>query len=258
MKPRHLTTAAKESKAGNPSAEAPTIDTGNQIREYQRQLRRLASELSLTEARERREIASDLHDHIGQALAYVSQKVVTLKGNAVFSGMENEFSEILSILNQAIKYTRDLTVEISPPVLYELGLSAAVDWLAERDSQRYKLKIDHLQSGAPRELAEEIKVFVFKSIQELIANSAKHARADRVEIHTNWLDDKLVVVVSDDGRGFVTTQLGNCLADANSFGLFRIKERLSYIGGELTIESEPDNGTKVTFWTGYDVVTEER
>ena len=101
-------------------------ETERRIRAYQRQLRRLASELSLAEARERREIASDLHDHIGQALAYASQKVTTLRGNAVFSGMEDDLAEILTILNQAIRYTRNLTVEISPPVLYELGLPAAM------------------------------------------------------------------------------------------------------------------------------------
>ena len=99
----------------------------SQIQSYQRQLRKLASELSLAEARERREIASDLHDHIGQALAFVSQKMSVLRGNSIFSGMEGDFAEILSILEQTIRYTRDLTVEISPPVLYELGLPAAIN-----------------------------------------------------------------------------------------------------------------------------------
>jgi signal transduction histidine kinase len=114
-----------ESDRSPQSESDASVATRQTIDQYQRQLRRLSSELSLAEARERREIASDVHDHIGQALAYVTQNISVLQGNAIFSGMEEDFSEILSILNQTIRYTRDLTVEISPPVLYELGLSSS-------------------------------------------------------------------------------------------------------------------------------------
>jgi signal transduction histidine kinase len=233
-----------------------SYEISHRIRTYQKQLRRLASELSLAEARERREIASDLHDHIGQALAYVSQKVATLKGNAVFSGMETEFSEILSILDQTIRYTRDLTVEISPPILYELGLPAAIDWLAERAEKRYNLKVISLQSGSPRDVSDEIKVFIFKAVQELIANAGKHAHAIQVNIRTNWLDNGLEITVRDDGRGFDQAKIDNCLSGDCCFGLFSIRERLSYTGGSINIDSTPGQGTRVTIFTPYTITDE--
>lgn len=222
-----------------------------QIQAYQDQLRRLASELSLAEARERREIASDLHDHIGQALAFVFQKVSMLRGNSIFSGMEDEFAEIISILEQTIRYTRNLTVEISPPVLYELGLAPAIDWLAERALRRYKLKVVSFQSGRPSEMADDVKVFIFKAIQELINNVSRHASADKVKIHTIWREKDFEVVVSDDGRGFDTSMLEKGLSGNCCFGLFNIRERLSYIGGTLTIKSSSRKGTQVSITAPY-------
>jgi signal transduction histidine kinase len=241
----------RQGSSPGPASEPARGSQEQRIRAYQSQLRRLASELSLAEARERREIASDLHDNIGQALAYVAQKVRTLQGNAVFSGMDVDFSEILTILNQAIRYTRDLTVEISPPVLYELGLPAAIDWLADRSMHRHKLAVHSHQSGEPREVSDDVRVFLFKAVQELITNVAKHARATHADVHIHWRDDGLEIVVSDDGLGFDTTSFENGLADADCFGLFSIRERLSYIGGRLSIESAPGHGTRVCLATAY-------
>jgi len=240
-----------DSKSSN--GDRKTEQVRLQIQAYQRQLRRLTSELSLAEARERREIASDLHDHIGQALAYVSQKMTLLQGNAVFSGMEEDISEIVSILGQTIRYTRDLTVEISPPVLYELGLPAAIDWLAERASQRYGIQVDSKQTGKAPEVSEDVKVFIFKAIQELITNVSKHASATRVTITTRWLKDNLEIIVSDDGCGFDAELMEKHLTGGNCFGLFSIRERLSYTGGSVQIQSSPGGGTRITITTPYHV-----
>ena len=108
-----------------------------ELRETNASLRRLASELSLAEARERRKIAEDVHDHIGQALAFIKMSVAQFRGNAIFCGFEGKIDEIATLLDQTIQYTRYLTFEISPPVLYELGLEAAIDWLAERFRKKH-------------------------------------------------------------------------------------------------------------------------
>ncbi len=225
----------------------------NHIEVYQKQLRRLASELSLVEARERRKIASDLHDHIGQALAYVTQKVSSLQGNTIFSGMEEDFSEIVAILNKTIRYTRNLTVEISPPVLYELGLSPAIEWLAERADKRYQLQVSVFQSGTPLEIAEDVRVFIFKAIQELIRNTAKHAQASAVTIHINWGLDGFEIVVQDNGKGFDTRMYESDGGADCCFGLFNIRERLSYLGGSFDVSSAPGSGTTITIHTPYKV-----
>jgi len=236
-----------------PNKTTDNNSADSRIQQYQKQLRMLASELSLAEARERREIASDLHDHIGQALAFVSQKVSVLQGNAVFSGMEDDFSEIQTILDQAIRYTRNLTVEISPPVLYELGLPAAIDWLKDRAKQRYNLKVVASHKGINREISDDIKVFIFKSIQELINNVAKHANANRAEILSKWHENDFEIIVSDNGNGFDSEHFEIGLSNDCCFGLFSIRERLSYIGGTLTIKSAPGNGTEVAITAPYKI-----
>jgi signal transduction histidine kinase len=246
------------------TGNAPQGDTASanereiewRIRAYQQQLRRLASEVSLAEARERREIASELHDNIGQALAYVSQKMTALRGNTIFSGMEEELAEIVTILNQTIRYTRSLTLEISPPVLYELGLPAAIDWLADQAMHRHGLRVVSTQSGESQQVPEDIRVFVFKAVQELITNVAKHADAHRVGVHTRWGNEGLQIVVSDDGKGFDSSVLDGGPADGDGFGLFSIRERLSYIGGALSIESTPGVGSRITLRAAYTRSTE--
>ena len=116
-------------------------NTERQIGYYQKKLQRLSTELTLAEAHERREIASDLHDHVGQALAYVRMKLSQLQGNSVFCGFEGDFGGLVKLLDQTISYTRNLTSEISPPILYELGLIPAIEWLIEQTQKKYNLKI---------------------------------------------------------------------------------------------------------------------
>lgn len=232
-------------KKGQPESGAAAPATPEEdVKGYQSKLRQLASKLSLVEAQERRQIASDLHDHIGQALAYANTKIARLQGNAMFCGFEADLREIQTILEQTIRYTRDLTVEISPPVLYELGLAAALDWLAERSSRRHGLKVKISQAGERIAVAEDVQVFVFKAVQELITNAVKHATANKIKVAVDWRPDSLVITVSDNGQGFDTSSLDRQLAEGNCFGLFSIRERLHGFGGVLTVTSRPDNGTR--------------
>jgi len=134
-----------------------------EIEKYQQRLRKLAGEVSLAEERERREIATDLHDHLGQALAYIKLKISEFQGETIFCGYQGNLNEIITLLNRAIEYTRSLTFEISPPILYELGIGAALEWLAERFEKEYELSIDCRIAGSPRVLDEEFQFFLFKA-----------------------------------------------------------------------------------------------
>lgn len=216
-----------------------------EIEAYQWQLRKLAADLSLTEARERRDIASDLHDHIGQALAFIRMKVSGFQSEAVFSGLEQSISEILTLLDQTIQYTRTLTFEISPPVLYELGLGASLEWLGEQFTKKHGLKVEVVAAPFRGKLPEEIQVFVFKSVQELLANALKHARAQHVGVTLHCLNGWLKVAVIDDGTGFDTSQ-STTECSKGGFGLFSIRERLMHLGGSIDIKSSPGRGACVT------------
>jgi signal transduction histidine kinase len=211
---------------------------------YEHQLRQLASELSLAEARERREIAEDLHDHIGQALAFTRMSVAEFRGNAIFCGFESKIDEILTLLDQTIRYTRNLTFTISPPALYELGLEAALGTLAERFHSKHGLDVEtEIPSGIGR-LGEDVVVLLYKSVQELLTNVVKHAGARNSVIRVTDRGDHVRVEVEDSGRGFDPTALeSGCGGD--HFGLLTIRERIRHLGGTTEIRSVPGRGTSV-------------
>jgi len=216
-----------------------------EIEKYQKRLRKLAAEVSLAEERERRAIAVDLHDHLGQALAFIKMRIAEFQGETIFCGYQGNLNEIITLLNQAIEYTRSLTFEISPPVLYELGIPAAMEWLAERFQKKYGFRIKCLVSGDPRSLGEEIQVFLFKTARELLVNISKHAKANNAEIILEYRGSLLLLKVQDDGHGMNPDIIASPDYDREGFGLFSIKERLKNFGGEISIESGPGNGTTV-------------
>lgn len=213
---------------------------------YQSQLRQLAAELSLTEARERRAIAEDLHDHIGQALAFIKMNISQFQGDAIFCGFEGKISGIMTLLDQTIHYTRNLTFEISPPILYELGLESALEWLAGRIGKKQGLTVTVKKQGNLTPHREEIKVTMFKSVQELLTNAVKHASAKEIAITVAEDPELLSIEVADNGYGFDTAILANGAAQHDRFGLFNIRERMHYLGGSMTVHSRPGGGTRIT------------
>jgi len=216
------------------------------IRHSQAQLRRLASELTLAEERERRVIAENLHDHIGQALAVVRARLREIQSSAMFSGMEKGIEETLGLLDQTIESTRTLTFDISPPVLYDLGLEPALDWLCRQFHKKHGLRAQMTSEGSATAVPDGIQITLFRSVQELLLNAAKHAGASSVRVHLARLPGALRVEVGDDGRGFDPSLAGAAMGDHGGFGLFSIRERLRVLGGALDISSSPGRGAAFT------------
>jgi len=212
------------------------------IRRSQVQLRRLATELTLAEERERRTIAGDLHDHIGQALAVIRTRLRQMQSNAVFSGMEREIEETLALLDQTIQSTRTLTFEISPPVLYDLGLEPALQWLCRHFQKKHGLQAEMTSEGVGPAVPDGLQITVFRSVQEFLLNAVKHAQASSVRVHLVRKAALLRIEVRDDGVGFDASPEGAFLADHEGFGLFSIRERLEVLGGALEISSLPGQG----------------
>ncbi len=217
-----------------------------EVHERTAQLGRLASELALAEERERRTIASDLHDHIGQALAMIKMRLAGMQGDSVFGGLEQSFEDVLTLVDQTIKSVRTLTFEISPPVLYELGLEPAVDWLCRQARKKHGLKAEMTSSGRTAALPDDARITLFRSVQELLLNAAKHARASSVRVGFDWGEDALRIEVRDDGVGFDVAREEALIIDKGAFGLFSIRERMKSREGALAIASAPGRGTSVT------------
>ncbi|MCK9376337.1 MAG: PAS domain S-box protein [Syntrophobacterales bacterium] len=216
------------------------------IRTYQEQLQSLASELSLTEERERRRLATDLHDHIGQALAVSKIKLGVLQKTVNIGDHAKPIGEVRELIEQMIKDTRSLTFELSLPVLYELGFEAAVEWFAKHVRSQHGIKVDVQQDLMPIPMDDEIKVLLFRSVRELMMNIVKHAQARNARVTIRRDGDGVNIEVEDDGVGMGDVKRDSKLKGNGGFGLFSIRERLHYLGGQVQMESEKGRGTRIT------------
>jgi PAS domain S-box-containing protein len=217
-----------------------------QLLDYQEQLRSLTSELSLTEERERRRIATDLHDRVGQALAVSKMKLGALRESDSGAGLEEQIDDIRNLVEQAIGETRSLIFKISSPILYELGFEAAVGWLAEEMEKQHAIRCRYLDDGQSKPLDDDIRVLLFRAVSELLVNVAKHARAHQVELRTDRDGDRIRVVIEDNGIGLEPSEIFNRWGKNQGFGLFSIRERLKHVDGSLEVKSRPGMGTRVT------------
>ncbi len=213
---------------------------------YQKQLRSSASELSLAEERLRRKIATDVHDHLGQNLAISKLKIESLAQSATSPELAEALGEIRDLIAQAVKSTRSLTFELSPPILYELGFGPAVQWLLRQTRHQHGLSTEFIDDEHPKPLDDDIRVLLFQAVRELLVNVVKHAKAGSVKVSTQKVDDQIEVSVEDDGVGFDVAQLYSQNHLTTGFGLFNIRERLDHIGGHLDITSGAGKGTRVT------------
>ena len=216
------------------------IRAQEELQAYQDSLRLLASELSLAEERVRRATAVDLHDSIGQSLAVARIKL----GQLLQETSNDTLQQLREILDEAIGHTRHLIADLSPPVLYELGLAQAMRWLADREQRRGDFRYEIVENGTPGDLGEESKVAIFQCFRELLANVVKHAHAAAVQIDLTWRDGYLEVTVTDDGVGFSAGADIGPTPVGGHFGLFSVRERVQSLGGQFSIESTRGLGTR--------------
>ncbi len=210
---------------------------------YQQQLRTLAAELSLTEQRERRRMAVELHDTIGQQLALSRIRLGTLREALKDPEHSTVLKEVREALDVTIRDTRSLVFELSPPVLYELGLAAALEWLVEEFSRRHSLRITFADDGEPKPLDQDLRDLMFQSARELLVNAIKHSGGNNIRMEMRRREGWVELVVSDNGIGFdpETKVAGD--RGRTVFGLFSVRERLAVYGGELSIARGSSGGT---------------
>jgi signal transduction histidine kinase len=220
----------------------------SQVAAYQDNLRSLASSLSLAEERERRRLAVYLHDQIGHTLALANIKLGELHKSflAQCPGFPTEELEKAgNLLEQAIRDTHSLTFKISSPILYELGLEAALEWLTEQAQKDHGITARFIADGQPDHLDDDVRVLLFQAANELLVNVVKHAQAQNVEISVRREGGNVKVEVGDDGVGFRMAHMDPHRQKRCGFGLFSIRERLRPYGGVIEVQSEPGAGTHV-------------
>lgn len=217
------------------------------IMDYQQRLKELASQLSLTEERQRRQFASMLHDGIGQELFAVKTNLGLMQRLRGPNEREDLIAETQSLVDKTLKDARSLTFELSPPVLQDIGLGAALKWLAKHFEVTHRLRC-RVETNAPEPcpLDEAQRSMLYHGARELLFNVVKHAQATEATIYLEWEDDEICIAVADNGVGF-SMRKGEAPEDKRGgFGLFNIRERLTSAGGYVMRESTPGEGSKVS------------
>ena len=142
---------------------------------------------------------------------------------------------MIQLIDSTIQDTRLLVSEIGSPVLYELGFEAAVEWLVKQTREKYDLNVDFRNDNQPKPLSEDVKVFLFQAVRELLVNAAKHSKASNCTVSLKTKGKKVKVVVVDDGVGFDAESMDSVGAEGNHFGFFSIRERLEPLGGSQVV-----------------------
>lgn len=206
-------------------------------------LESMTTELLLAEERERHRLAEDLHDGPNQTLTLVQMKLDSVLRDAP-QRLRGPLTEIAELVASANNAARSLTFQLSPPVLHDFGLEAAVQWLVEYIQKNYGVKVVLHEDGSPKVLDERVRVLLYRAVRELLINVGKHARATHANVELHSRGGFLVVRVQDDGTSSDPSLVESC----RGLGLRTIRERLAHLGGRMELQSSPQHGTSVTLY----------
>ncbi|MFW6246094.1 MAG: response regulator [Tangfeifania sp.] len=226
-------------------AEIALKQSLKQIRSYQKKLKKLNTEVTLAEEKERRRIAENLHDSLGQTLSLAFIKLSSIVNEDYSPHVKKVINETSDMLNKAISESRTLTYDLSPPILYELGLIPAFKWKLEQIQEKYRINTVLTGEEAKIDIRKEFNIFLYRIVTELLNNVIKHARADLIELKVRKEKKFYYITVQDNGIGF-KKQLNKKATMEGGFGLLSITERLDNIKGHLEIKSDIGEGTKAT------------
>jgi len=211
-----------------------------ELRKAERALRKAALTISLTEQQERRKLASDLHDSLGQLLSLALLKLRALNASTA-AGQSAAIREIEELITQSNRHISTLSFELSPPLLYDLGLGAASQWLAEDLERRYGLEVKLVEVEDPT-LDETASITLYRAMREFLINVVKHAGVRTARVWIRRDGEMARVTVEDSGSGFQSMPHDH--GRDHGFGLLALRQRLYDLGGSLAIGSAPSGGTR--------------
>lgn len=206
-------------------------------------LRALSSEIIISEERARQHFANDLHDTVVQTLGAAKLRSQLIQ-DQIQRKAKPLFNEMQDMISQSIAQARQIMAEMSPPVLNELGLVPALEWLAETIGSQHGIFISFECRQKPEPLPREIDVLLYQTTRELLMNIVKHAEAENAKVTFSNTGPNLSIEVIDDGKGFDVKDTFKP-DSKGGYGLYSVRERLHHIGGQLAIKSKPGQGTTV-------------
>lgn len=218
------------------------------VEQRTRQVRQLLARLTMAEQEERRNVSQILHDNLQQLLYGIEMKVAMIEQDLQEVDrprLLNDLQEARAWIGQAIATTRQLTIDLSPPILQDEGLADALEWLRSQMKELHGLHVDLQASHRFYLPDEDRRVLLFQVVRELLFNVKKHSGVNQATVRLAEEDDHLVIEVVDKGAGFDARAMALRTVQDRGFGLFNIRERLKLLGGGLDVLSSPNLGTRV-------------
>jgi signal transduction histidine kinase len=211
-----------------------------------RDLQRLSAKLITAQEEERRIIARELHDEVGQVLTAIKVELALAQTSIEAAGVSARvLADARSITDGALQTVRDLSHLLHPAMLDDLGLRAAIDWYLRGFSRRHDIRVELLHDRMDDRLPPEIEATAFRIVQEALTNIAKHAHATSGRIYLQRLTNTVLITIEDDGTGFDVAD-GAPASPRRGLGLLGIRERVVQVRGTLRLESSPMKGTRLT------------
>lgn len=205
-------------------------------------LRALAEQLNHAEQAERSRIARLLHDHLQQVVVSAKMHVEHMDE----CNVAEQRCRVLKLLDEVMQTSRTLSIELSPPVLLDAGLAAALSWLANWMERTHNLRIvARIDPEAEPEI-EAVRLMLFHAVRELLFNIVKHTNVDEAQVTMDRVANQVRIIIMDDGPGFDTKTLDESSSHGSRFGLVHLRDRMMLSGGRMEITTEPGRGCRIT------------
>jgi len=217
--------------------------TNEELRAAKLRLEQLSTQLISAQEQERRHIARELHDETGQALTLIRLNLAELAQQG--TAAEGRVAQCVQHVDRAITHIRGLSVRLRPPMLDDLGLAAAIEWLVEQQAEAAGWRTRLQLPDGDERMPEQIETACFRICQEALTNAARYAQATEVGVGLRASRDELVVTVEDNGNGFDLERYRSVDERKKHFGLVSMTERAALAGGRLEIDTAPGRGTQV-------------
>jgi PAS domain S-box-containing protein len=219
----------------------------DELRESRERLQALSRQLLEVQEQERRRIARELHDEIGQALTGIKLNLNALQQSMRSDADLETWKDTVGIVNQTLEQVRNLSLDLRPSMLDDLGLAAALRWYLDRQARRAGFASQFISMSAKTGVSQdqELETVCFRIAQEGLTNIVRHAKARHVKLELRHDDSELQLLIADDGIGFDVHAARERAKHGNSLGLLGMEERVRLLGGSLQIDSEPTRGTRL-------------
>jgi signal transduction histidine kinase len=226
--------------------EARLQDQLTEDAEKARQLHDLSAKLITAQEEERRSIARELHDEVGQVLTTIKVELAVAQRTIEASGGNPAvLDDARSVAEGAVATVRDLSHLLHPALLDDLGLPSAIDWYLRGFGRRHGVRAEVLHDRMDQRLAAELEATIYRIVQEALTNVAKHARATVVRVYLQRLSTSVLVTIEDDGTGF-DPAAPTAGGPGSGLGLISIRERAKQLSGTVSLETAPGKGVRLT------------